>query len=561
MNSHKRNFFLYLILGLVATVFCIKQIGEPDVWWQIRTGQYILEHGSVPQQDVFSYTHAGVEWVNVKWGTEVLMALISNILGPEWLMLFTWLLLLGIILFTLSSFLILFKGSNTSETVNFSWPVFAFFLLIIGLSFRINGRPEVVSYFFTSLYLFLFIRYHHKPDYWIFALIPLQCLWANMHEAYGVGVVMMGVFLLENVYRYVTKKTSKRVFTTQIGAVLLAFLAPSIHPFGVQMIWHPYNIFTQLGDNKFTSELLSITADGYFNVAAGIMLVMFICIVLFFFRSRKEFKAIPITLLLLLMAFIFLALKAQRNIPFFLIAASPLVALLLVRFKASRAVYFISILSGVGIYLAVVSGAFYHKFLPKEKYGLRVDPKRSVIGAANYINKHVESQKAFADYLSSSYFLWAVPDFKTFVDLRDLDIFPSDFMGNVIRLYQYPTNPVNGKAIWDLVAEDDGFTYVALLNRQDFFPLHQYLNKNESWALAYADPNLSIYLKNSALLQAQYNEALNTDFDKKFHPYGELQTSSSAKVISKLFWPFYQEEDMSKLNYIKVKSYLKAAFQ
>ncbi|MEN8957164.1 MAG: hypothetical protein ABF258_04000, partial [Flavobacteriales bacterium] len=84
---------------LVAIVSCIKYIYEPDIWWQIATGNWILENGQVPTQDVFSHTYAGEPWINVKWGAEILMALVDKTLGVELLPLLQIGCLLGILFF------------------------------------------------------------------------------------------------------------------------------------------------------------------------------------------------------------------------------------------------------------------------------------------------------------------------------------------------------------------------------------------------------------------------------------------------------------------------------
>ena len=56
---------------------------EPDLWWQIKTGDWILEHHEVPKKDVFSFTFEGKPWVNIKWGSEVLFASVAKAFGPE----------------------------------------------------------------------------------------------------------------------------------------------------------------------------------------------------------------------------------------------------------------------------------------------------------------------------------------------------------------------------------------------------------------------------------------------------------------------------------------------
>ena len=53
----------YFLLFVTATVLCLRLVHEPDLWWQLRTGEYILENKTVPDVDVFSYTYEGKPWL------------------------------------------------------------------------------------------------------------------------------------------------------------------------------------------------------------------------------------------------------------------------------------------------------------------------------------------------------------------------------------------------------------------------------------------------------------------------------------------------------------------
>ena len=67
-----RNVFLAaLFLGLFA--MAARNVTDPDVWWHLKTGQYITEHKSVPHTDPFSYTRAGEPWVAHEWLSELLL--------------------------------------------------------------------------------------------------------------------------------------------------------------------------------------------------------------------------------------------------------------------------------------------------------------------------------------------------------------------------------------------------------------------------------------------------------------------------------------------------------
>jgi hypothetical protein len=53
-----RNVFLTIvILGLFG--MAVRNVLDPDVWWHLKTGEYIAAHRAVPHADPFSYTRAG----------------------------------------------------------------------------------------------------------------------------------------------------------------------------------------------------------------------------------------------------------------------------------------------------------------------------------------------------------------------------------------------------------------------------------------------------------------------------------------------------------------------
>jgi hypothetical protein len=63
------------MLVLTLALLVPFRVGTDDSWVQIRTGQYILEHG-IPHTDPFSYTTPGREFVEHEWAVCVLFALL-----------------------------------------------------------------------------------------------------------------------------------------------------------------------------------------------------------------------------------------------------------------------------------------------------------------------------------------------------------------------------------------------------------------------------------------------------------------------------------------------------
>ena len=542
--------FFYIVIFLVSLVLCIRQLGEPDVWWQIRTGEFILENAYVPKTDVFSYTYNGDPWFNVKWGTEVIMALVADWFGPESLMLLHWLVLLAIIWFMRSSFLKLSQivGNDKGKlSVGFFWGLL-FFLL--AMAFRINARPEMMSHLLTSVYLFLFLSYFNKPGRQIFWLIPLQLVWANLHEAFGVGQVLILIFLASLWYRYYffrkqSRHDRSKIIQATIAGVMAIF-SVAIHPMGTDMLLQPFDIFGQLGENKFTTELWSFRQSEFWNLAAYLSLLMLGLITYRWMRKEgknRRWQSLPLFYLLILAAFTYLAATANRNLPFLLIAATPLLSLDLdLWIKDSRISRLAYYFSGLVLYLAVSTGKFYERFYPVEKYGLRVDIQSTPVGAASFIANNELNGNAYVDYFSSSYLLWALqPEYKSYLDLRDLDVFESQFIANNLLNYTRPNTPTkSGKPLFRFMEDIDHFNYVVMENNDKFINFHRYMNSLDDYVLGYADPLSSVYIKDNKVNAHLVEQYRPMSVEDKFKPYGQVEPAPVNRLLTQIMAPWFQ---------------------
>src|SRR5271163_1656962 len=77
--SAKRVFLAVLFLGLFAMT--ARNVTDPDVWWHLKTGQYIAATRSVPHTDPFSYTRAGQPWVAHEWLSDLLLYQLQRTTG------------------------------------------------------------------------------------------------------------------------------------------------------------------------------------------------------------------------------------------------------------------------------------------------------------------------------------------------------------------------------------------------------------------------------------------------------------------------------------------------
>jgi hypothetical protein len=81
-----RRLRLFAFIALIPTVLAVLlatlgPITSGDLWWHLRTGEWILSSGSLPSTDPFSHTAGDTHWVLQEYGSQVLFALAYRVGG------------------------------------------------------------------------------------------------------------------------------------------------------------------------------------------------------------------------------------------------------------------------------------------------------------------------------------------------------------------------------------------------------------------------------------------------------------------------------------------------
>jgi tetratricopeptide (TPR) repeat protein len=579
----------WYILLLITFVICLKSVREPDLWWMYKTGDWMLTNLQVTYSDPFSFTMEGTNWINVKWLFEVLISIFKNIGGPEMIFVLQGIIAVDIMLLLgKTSSKLVEKQNNIKDGAYWAALVLTGVAALIAMDFRFIGRPEMMSHLFTADFLFLFVLWYHKKDTkWIYALIPLQLLWANLHEGFGTGMVLIAAFLAGNWLEYYWRGNVEKPMNLT-WASLLALFVVVLNPRGPEMWLHPFNIFTQLSDNQYTTELYGYKTAEYWQKEAYLNLI-FLALALIPFIFNRSFtqkteniKAVPpgskkkgekivqespgtfwnfgMGYILVVFMLFYLSLTAYRNIPFFIIAASPLAFLVLN--KLLKGIFqkyslfekaFPFALTGILMlfYLGIVSNQYQKFTASKDEFGLQVLNGHNPVAASEFIKKNKIEGRCFSDYLVSSYLLWSIPNFKTYIDLRDLDIFPTAFFERYNLLLQDPR-------IFDEEDKKYNFNYVVLLRRtmEQIPVLYKHLQDSPNYELVFADPVAMVYLKNNEpnkMLIDKYGigEKLDKDLWQGLEP---SKSSALPFIINKIFNPFFKNR-----GYENIDEYVMAA--
>lgn len=556
MRPQLKKLPIYLCY-LIAFVLGIKQLREPDIWWQLLSGRWMLEHGAVTKTDVFSYTMAGHPWVNVKWLYEIFIALLEKGFGPEGVILLQAAVNVGI-LWALFHTLKQYRQRLGMVVFDFA-AIIAALLFFMLVEYRMTGRPEMMSHLLCAVFLSYLWRYPElKWKQFIWPVI-LQCLWANMHEAYPVGLVILGTYGVGSFIAYALNKDKSYLQTAgRAGALFLAAaVIILINPNGIQLWKQPFEIYRQVLANKYTTELFSYKDAEYWTIQAKLHIAVLALAIIFWaihlFKAIKQkdksyISPLVIANFIWIILFGYLSLTANRNIPFSQIVLFPSVVIMLtwawnqVKNRAAKPLstiekfaFHISLVILILFYVSIVSNKYYKATKSINLYGIHTSMLHNPTGAAEFIQQHHIKGPAFSDYFVSSYLLWALyPDFKSYIDLRDLDIFPAVFFDDYFKIYNHPNK-------FNELDKKYNFNY-AVFSTAQMIALQDQLYWKDGYNLVYIDPVCSIFLKSN-----KENESINSNWQiqKMFTWPAPVEDPVWAEVLTRALNPAvsYDNED------------------
>lgn len=331
MKSLKSNPFLlpvFLFLILVALT-AWHPVVDHDFGFHVAAGKEILSTGKVPDTDRLSVAGEGKPWINRLWGYQVLLYFFYKNLGFTGVSLLTSLLACAAF-----SFLLLSARKPSSPSF-----LIMFLLALFIVQARLRERPEALSFFFLACVYYLLESHREenprRPGS-VFLIPAVQLLWVNAHGLFILGVMLQFFLLISwemerTVSRFpcfqMTRPTSKKRWTL-LAVILLSVLASFINPFGLKGFLVPFEQYSMMGGGSFFSNITELMPTYQLlpglwredKLYLAVLAVFFFLAVAPFFRSCAR---ISLYHLMVFLAFLFLAMKANRNLALFAFAAAP----------------------------------------------------------------------------------------------------------------------------------------------------------------------------------------------------------------------------------------------
>jgi hypothetical protein len=296
---------------LIAVVPATGAVNDPDFFWHLRVGQWIIDHRAIPTHDLFTYTVAAHRFVAHEWLSEVIMAAITGAFGlggvSAYFAVITWAAFVGLL--------------RTAQAVY----VIGGVGLVIGLA---AGNPiwgprtQMITFAFVVALLLMLRRYRENRDRrWLYPLPCLFLLWVNLHAGFTIGLIFLAVTIAgEYLHNRLTgnaagSPTPMRPLLTVGGLSLLAVV---LNPnFAAIYVYAAQTQFST-AQQKLIVEWFS--PDFHRPELRAFEAMLLLIIALLVVAPRKP----RITDMLLLFAGIVLALQSVRHIALFVAIATPI---------------------------------------------------------------------------------------------------------------------------------------------------------------------------------------------------------------------------------------------
>ncbi|MDP2921643.1 MAG: tetratricopeptide repeat protein [Candidatus Omnitrophota bacterium] len=492
----------YILISLVFIVLALLLIhpaGEADTWMHIKTGQIMLENMRVTSVDDYSYTRAGEKWINHQWLSQAIFYVVHRASGINGLVIFT-----ALVLF--SAFTLLFL--NIYRKDNWLWAVFLFFLVILFSQNQFLARPLVFSIFLFSLFIFILLKFKYTwqdgKENILYALVPLQILWSNLHAGSIMGVFLVWAFIAGEFIDAKIRRGFKDEFIIEgarykkllfTGSALL--ISTGLTPYGYEAILFPLKEFSGM---YFISEWLpSVHKDILLNFGTMpyFRAFLLISIFVFIFRARR----ISSSYIIIFAGLLYLSLSGKRHLALFGIAIAPSVAEYL-RGADIKAVP--TGLKKAFIYWASIAFIFYLAFLAKDILAGDYYVKRNIdsrfgLGRIEYPESAMDFLEGsglegnmFNDYASGCYLIHRFyPAKKVFIDGRNTIYGVKFIKEDYVR-------PMSDPELFENLVKRRGinyaFIYHALSNTAGLIP---HLYGSGDWKLVYLDDMVCVFARDN----------------------------------------------------------------
>jgi hypothetical protein len=455
------------LLGLFST-----ELADPDAWWHLKTGQYIVTQHRLPYPDPFAYTtalarpaypgEAATQRFNLthEWLSQAAMYLIESAGG------------LGAVVLSKALLLTLCCGLAAwivrRRTRSWLWGIAAALAAAAVLVEFAHDRPALLSYAFSFALIAIL---ETRRRLWLLPLLAV--VWANCHGGFFLGWIICGAYCAEALFT--RSADSKTVVAYSAAAVLVSGLNPN-----------GFSVIATLASYRrspMTATLIEWSRPGFWGQPYAFFLLLYGAAAVLLLSWRR----VRIADWLLFAAFGAASLTAFRNLPLMALLAPILIATyfpwkrtlpLLAHYAAAAAL-------ACGLVWGIATGSFFQ---------VRAAEWRFPAGAAAFLRQYSVPTRLFNTYEDGGYLIWR--GLPVFIDGRSLS-------EGVFEDYRMIMGTPPGDRRRDETLAKYQIGAIALnsfeYNSGVLYPLALALAQpgESEWKLVYEDPAAMVFLRDA----------------------------------------------------------------
>jgi len=455
--------WLVFFVGLTCSPWRAQLVsGDGDAALHWKLGSWMLEHRTVIRVDSLSHTHSQGTVIAKEWLSELLWGIVGKARGWSGLVLLAALLI--------ATTLYLLQRQLESEGTDALLATLLTLLAAGTCSMHWLARPHLVTHLLVVVFNWQLRAFQRGrfPGRMLFVwLVPLMGLWVNLHGAFPVGLVLIGIYLLGNIGRRPEQIRNMKLLATLLATCTAATL---LNPNG----WNLHAVILQyLQQPQFVGGVNEFLPPNFHaaNTRGFELMLLVLAVILLGMRLRWERVDI-----LLVGIWGYFALHSVRNLPIVALVVTPVFAEHFRNRWPSSSRQF----AADGRIWMAAAVAVVLAFQPHTE----PSPDALPVGAVRFLHEHPEvvQGRVFNPDHWGGYLLLQLADQPVFIDSRH------EFYG--IKLVRDYLQVVRGEPGWLEILERYEVRWTLMPTGH---PLNQLLALRKGWRRVYVDRTASIF--------------------------------------------------------------------
>ena len=326
-NFRRSERFGLILVAIASLSFVVAlnltPVFNSDFWIELKVGDVIRDTGQIPKTLDYTFTEAKDNvFIAFEWLPSLLWSYLYTLDGYNGMIVVKC--FLSVCVFALIVVLALQVGAGPVLGLTLGC------LTMLGINFRCLLRPEIIAFVLVLANLNLLHAFVRRGNpRWLLGLIPSSLIWANSHASFQVNLTLPIFFAAGEIgnglweWKRTGEKPDLQMLRRRVGWLALAWLgtvgASLINPYGIQLFSHVSQIsgleFIRANIWEWQSPFHPRFHGEPFQIVFGCFATL---VLLATVLCRERLRATP---LLLVFAFLGLALTTMRHIPWFEIMA------------------------------------------------------------------------------------------------------------------------------------------------------------------------------------------------------------------------------------------------